>query len=98
MSAPFHATILRLTTSPESYWTLTQLAVAIVLRDGQMVHHKVAERLSTSRAQITRAADKLVRAGYVERRPHPDDRRSVLLVLTDDGERWIGWVCAGAVA
>ncbi len=95
MTAPFDATILRLATSPESHWTLTQLAVAIVLRDGQMVHHKVAERLSAACAQITRAADKLGSAGYVERRPHVNDRRSVLLALTEEGERWIAGVCEG---
>ena len=37
----------------------------------------------------SKAVDRLERNGWVVRQPNPDDRRSSLLVLTDDGARLI---------
>ena len=45
-----------------------------------------AATLITSGAMTARV-DRLVSAGYVERRPDPDDRRSILIRLTKKGER-----------
>ena len=39
-----------------------------------------------SPAGMTHRLDLLERAGFVERRPDPDDRRSTLVVLTQTGE------------
>lgn len=36
---------------------------------------------------ISKGADRLERQGWIARRPNPSDRRSSLLVLTDDGLR-----------
>ncbi|WP_034270389.1 MarR family winged helix-turn-helix transcriptional regulator [Actinospica robiniae] len=37
----------------------------------------------------SKSADRLERAGLIERQPNPDDRRSSLLVLTDEGARLV---------
>jgi DNA-binding MarR family transcriptional regulator len=46
---------------------------------------QLAERLLISRPSITGLLDTLQGKGLVERRPHPDDGRRVLVELTDGG-------------
>jgi len=43
----------------------------------------LADRLALTSASATALADRLERAGYVERRPDPADRRRVRLIVTD---------------
>lgn len=45
----------------------------------------VAEVLAMDQTTLTAALKPLERKGYVERRPHPSDRRSRLLALTGEG-------------
>ncbi len=45
----------------------------------------MAERLLVSSASMTSLLDTLERRGLIERRPHPVDRRKVLIRLTDEG-------------
>ncbi|MEU6849486.1 MarR family transcriptional regulator [Actinacidiphila alni] len=52
---------------------------------------EIAEHLGVTRQAASQIADELERKGYVERRPHPDDARARLVVLTDKG-----WRCARA--
>jgi len=49
--------------------------------------HVIAERLIVSSASMTSLVDTLERRGLVTRRPHPTDRRKVLIQLTADGQR-----------
>ena len=49
--------------------------------------HVIAERLLVSSASMTSLVDTLERRGLVERRPHPTDRRKVLIHLTPDAQR-----------
>ena len=51
--------------------------------------HVIAERLLVSSASMTSLVDTLERRGLVERRPHPTDRRKVLIHLTPDAQRII---------
>lgn len=46
---------------------------------------ELAERLSYSRPRMTRILDSLVEKGCVERRNDPNDRRRVLVKITDEG-------------
>lgn len=46
----------------------------------------VAEHLGMTTGSLTTLADRLDRAGFLERTAHPTDRRSVLLRLTPRGE------------
>src|SRR5688572_848503 len=46
---------------------------------------ELAERTGVTRATITGLVDTLERAGYVTRKPHPDDRRMMSVGLTKKG-------------
>ena len=46
---------------------------------------KVGERLQVHATSVTNAVDRLERQGFVERRPHPSDRRAILAVITRKG-------------
>ena len=52
---------------------------------------RLAEHLGITKQAASELAGHLVRAGYLRRRPDPDDRRAVLLELTDRG-----WACTRA--
>lgn len=58
-------------------------------RQGELAGLTMLDPSTTSRYVA-----QLVRAGLIRRRPHPDDGRAVLLVLTPDGERVAGEVLA----
>lgn len=45
----------------------------------------IGARLQVHPTSVTNAVDRLERAGLVVRRPHPKDRRTTLVALTDDG-------------
>ncbi len=46
---------------------------------------QLAEHLDVTKQAASQMVDDLVRKGYVERRPHPDDARARLVVLTGRG-------------
>ncbi len=52
---------------------------------------ELAEHLDVTRQAAAQLTDELVAKGYVERRPHPDDARARLIVLTEKG-----WACTRA--
>jgi DNA-binding MarR family transcriptional regulator len=48
---------------------------------------EIAEHLGVTRQAASQIVDELERKDYVERRPHPDDARARLVVLTERGRR-----------
>jgi DNA-binding MarR family transcriptional regulator len=52
---------------------------------------QLAEHLDVTRQAAAQLVDELTVKGYVERRPHPDDARARLIMLTDKG-----WACTRA--
>ena len=58
---------------------------------------ELAEHLGFTRQAASQIVDELVYKGYVERRPHPDDARSRLVVLTEHGRLCTGAAEAAAV-
>ena len=54
--------------------------------DGPLTQRELGERLSITSGAVTMLIDRLERAGWVRRGPHPTDRRSVLLQLTVKAE------------
>ena len=57
-----------------------------VLRDhGAMPPSQLGARLIVSRATVTGLVDSLEGAGFVQRTPHPEDRRSLMVKLTPAG-------------
>lgn len=49
--------------------------------------NQIAERLIISRATVTGLIDSLEQRGFVRRRPHPSDRRMLLIEPTDAGRQ-----------
>lgn len=47
----------------------------------------VADHLGISSAATTKMLDRLERGGHVVRRPHPDDRRAIVLTVTSETRR-----------
>ncbi|MFD5078207.1 MarR family winged helix-turn-helix transcriptional regulator [Streptomyces sp. NPDC058371] len=45
----------------------------------------LAAHLGVTKQAASQLVDEMVRKGYVERRPHPDDARARLIVLTERG-------------
>jgi DNA-binding MarR family transcriptional regulator len=64
------------------YDVLLQLSEA---PDRSLRMYDLAESVLLSRSGLTRLVDRLVRDGYVARRPYPDDHRGKLAVLTPAG-------------
>ncbi|MGW3496233.1 MarR family winged helix-turn-helix transcriptional regulator [Streptomyces sp. NPDC001020] len=52
---------------------------------------ELAAHLGVTKQAASQLVDELVRKGYVERRPHPEDARARLIVLTEHG-----WECTRA--
>ena len=46
---------------------------------------KIGARLQVHPASVTNVVDRLEAAGLVRRRPHPNDRRAMLVAITDEG-------------
>ncbi|WP_223585885.1 MarR family winged helix-turn-helix transcriptional regulator [Microbacterium sp. OVT16B] len=47
----------------------------------------IADRLGLTTGSVTTMLDRLERAGYVQRTPHPEDRRKVVVEATDAARR-----------
>jgi MarR family transcriptional regulator, organic hydroperoxide resistance regulator len=70
--------------------TLPQIQVLRILhRQGTVPTGKLAQCLRTSAPATTQLTDRLLRKGLIERRSSADDRRAVLVALSDSGQRLI---------
>ncbi|MFH5832089.1 MarR family winged helix-turn-helix transcriptional regulator [Halalkalibaculum sp. DA3122] len=70
--------------------TVSQFGVLeALLHLGPLNQKSLGEKLLKSGGNITMVIDNLERCGYVERHRDPEDRRSVLIHLTDEGEQFI---------
>lgn len=54
---------------------------------GRLSPGELAERMLVGSGTLTAVIDRLARDGHVQRRPHRDDRRRVLVVLTTAGRQ-----------
>lgn len=60
-------------------------AMMVLHQGGPMVQRRLSESLRCTPRHVTTLVDALEAEGWVERRPHPTDRRATLVVLTDEG-------------
>lgn len=65
--------------------TAQQAAVVLHASAGPATPRRLAELVGTDTAGMTRLLDRLTDKGLVRRTPHPEDRRSLLVELTDSG-------------
>lgn len=70
--------------------TFARFEVLMLLRfsrEGRLPIGKIGERLQVHPASVTNAVQRLADAGLVERSANPDDGRSVIVAITEDGRR-----------
>lgn len=67
--------------------SLTQLRVLAILRDRRPRIGDLARYLGLERSTMTGLVARAERKGLLVREPDPDDRRSVVVALTDAGHR-----------
>jgi DNA-binding MarR family transcriptional regulator len=68
--------------------TFARYEVLVLLtfsRTGELPLKVIGSRLMVHPTSVTNAIDRLVAAGYVDRRPNPNDGRGVLAAITDAG-------------
>ena len=58
-------------------------------RDGQMKLSELGQRLLLHPTSITSTVDSLEKLGYVQRTPHPTDRRATMATITESGRQAI---------
>ena len=61
------------------------LALLSFTRSGALPMARAGALLQVHPASVTNAATRLEAAGFVQRRPHPDDGRAVLVEVTEQG-------------
>jgi DNA-binding MarR family transcriptional regulator len=64
-----------------------RLAMILRIAGEPLTPMEIAKRLRVTRGSVTGLLDSLEGRGVVERRPHPADRRMLLVDLTGDGRR-----------
>jgi DNA-binding MarR family transcriptional regulator len=75
--------------------TVTQFRTLVVLDNhGQINLNRLADLLRVTASTAMRMIDRLLVAGLATRRENPDNRREVLLGLTDSGRRLVRRVTA----
>jgi DNA-binding MarR family transcriptional regulator len=80
----FHDSMLNLVRDGTDL-TSRQLVILLQCRVKASTVRGMAEVMNVPKPAITRAVDRLQELGLVERRDDPDDRRSILVWLTDRG-------------
>ncbi|SNR44267.1 DNA-binding transcriptional regulator, MarR family [Blastococcus mobilis] len=81
--------------------TFARYEVLVLLtfsRTGELPLKVIGSRLMVHPTSVTNAIDRLVAAGYVRRRPNPDDGRGVLAGITDAGREVVGTATAALTA
>ncbi|GLO63253.1 transcriptional regulator [Vibrio sp. MACH09] len=72
----------------ETGYSLAQVHTIEVLGNhGSMRMKELADKLGITTGTLTVQVEKLVQAGMIERCPHENDRRSIVVVLTEDGQQ-----------
>lgn len=70
--------------------TISQFGVLEALHHlGPLNQKALAEKLLKSGGNITLVIDNLEKSGWVERQRNPEDRRSILIHLTEEGQNFI---------
>jgi len=65
------------------------MLMTIYLDDGPHTVRSLAARLNVTKAAISRATDRLCAMNFIERKPDPRDKRSVLLERTSGGIHYL---------
>ncbi|WP_433725081.1 MarR family winged helix-turn-helix transcriptional regulator [Actinoplanes sp. CA-051413] len=75
---------------PEGLSVGTRAVLEVLAEHGPATVPAIGDRLDLARQGVQRHVNDLLKLGYVESRPNPAHRRSVLIVLTGSGTEVIG--------
>ncbi|GAB2528209.1 hypothetical protein GCM10027267_27080 [Paramicrobacterium agarici] len=67
-------------------------ALTALCEEEPLTPRDLARRMEMTSGTITPLLDRVERAGYVTRNSNPDDRRSLLIALTEAGRQAVEWV------
>jgi DNA-binding MarR family transcriptional regulator len=74
----------------QAWFDIPQTAATVLAvvegADGPLTPTQISERVLAPAASMTATLDLLERRGWIERRPNPDDRRSLLIAITPQGQ------------
>lgn len=87
-----NAAILKIVAADLGIGTTDIQALAFVNSRGTVTPKQLSEHLELSTGATTSLIDRMDGAGYVQRVPHPTDRRSTLVELAEPGQRAIDGV------
>ena len=65
--------------------TLSAYRILSLVAEGNERSSQIAGRLALAKPTISNAVDQLVDRGYVSRAASPDDRRAIVLTITEEG-------------
>nr|WP_301539033.1 MarR family transcriptional regulator [Nocardioides sp. zg-1230] len=95
VSRTLTAIVARTLTEVGQEITVPQLRVLVLLNSrGPMRLSTIAEHLDVNPSNASRTCDQLASAGRVTRQEDENDRRSVVLALSDDGARLVNGLMA----
>ncbi len=63
------------------------MVIHLLGEENNVMFNRLGEKLNLTSATLTGIVDRLEKAGFVKRQPIPEDRRSVLVALTEPGEK-----------
>jgi DNA-binding MarR family transcriptional regulator len=66
--------------------------IYLLAREGTLVQRELAQALGCTPRHVTGLVDTLQDGGFVERRPHPSDRRAISVALTEYGADTARWM------
>lgn len=66
--------------------------------EDRVLSRSLGQKLQISSATMTGILDRLEKLALIERRPHPEDRRAILICLTDQGRKYAEEINAIMVA
>jgi len=69
------------------------MILGFLCEEDVITSRRLGERTVLDSATLTGILDRLEAVGYIERKPNPEDRRSIIICLTAEGTR-----CAGDIS
>lgn len=61
--------------------------LGVLMRDGTLPTTEIGKRLYISKPYMTALVDSLIEEKFVERQPHPEDRRVIRIAITASGKQ-----------
>jgi DNA-binding MarR family transcriptional regulator len=92
-----HQVELQLHTEGDLSYVQFQLLARLASASGHLTMTQLADGVVYSRSGLTYQAGLLEKAGLITRRPSPDDERSTLVAVTEEGLALVGRVLPGHV-